>query len=158
MAARAPSQVRVETLVARGRSLVAFFAVLAGPPTLPAGYGHAAVAVAIIYCIYAVTLLALMRTRLGGSPRLPGATHAIDLAAYTVYVSVASEASLAVLAWFLFALVAATLRWGWRGALTTGSVGIAVHVVFGAESSSLRAGGAQPLQFIMIALLMGVMT
>jgi hypothetical protein len=63
-----------------------------------------------------------------------------------------------VLAWFLFVLVAATLRWGWRGALTTGSVGVAVHVALGAESSSLRAGVAQPLQFITIALLMGVMT
>ena len=65
---------------------------------------------------------------------MPGGTHAIDLTAYTVYVSLASEASLAVLAWFLFVLVAATLRWGWRGALTTGSVGIAVHVAFGARA------------------------
>ena len=101
----------------------------------------------------------MMRTRVGGSPRLPGATHAIDLAAYTVYVSVASEASLAVLAWFLFALVAATLRWGWRGALTTGSVGIAVHVAFGARAVEFGHDPASaPRQFIMTALLMGVFT
>src|SRR6476646_11722378 len=153
MAARAPSQVRVETLVARGRSLVAVFALLAGPPPLHAVYGNAAIAVAAIYCLYSIALLGMMRTRCAVSPRLPGATRAIDLAAYTVYVSVASQASLAVLAWFLFALVAATLRWGWRGALTTGSVGIAVHVALGAESSRLSAGVAQQLQFITIALL-----
>ena len=159
MAARAPSQVRVETLVARGRSLVAVFALLAGPPPLHAVYGNAAIAVAAIYCLYSIALLAMMRTRFAGSPRLPGATHAIDLAAYTVYVSVASQASLAVLAWFLFALVAATLRWGWRGALTTGSVGIAVHVAFGARAVEFGQDPASaPRQFIMTALLMGVFT
>src|SRR4051812_31889760 len=135
MAARAPSQVRVETLVARGRSLVAIFALLAGSPALPVTYDNAALAVAVIYSLYSLALLVMMRTRFGGNPRLPGATHAIDLAAYAAYVAVASGASLAVLAWFLFALVAATLRWGWRGALTTGSVCIAVHVAFGARAA-----------------------
>lgn len=159
MAARAPSQVRVETLVARGRSLVAFFALLAGPSVIPGGHGGASLAVAVAYCVYSLVLLALMRTRLGGNPQLPGATHAIDLAVYTGYVAVASDAPLPVLAWFLFTLVAATLRWGWRGALTTGSVGIAVHVAFGARAAEFgHDPAAAPRQFIMTALLMGVFT
>ena len=40
-----------------------------------------------------------------------------------------------MLAWFLFLLVSATLRWGWRGTLTTGSVAIALHVAFGAQAA-----------------------
>ena len=159
MAVRAPSQVRIETLVARGRLTLAFFALLAiflQLPGLPAT--PALTTFALGFLAYACILAGLLRTRFGGSPHFPGATHALDLTAYTGYVWLLGGSALPVLAWFLYVLVAATLRWGWRGALTTGSVAVAVHVVLGAESSSLRADTAQPLQFIMIALLMGVMT
>jgi signal transduction histidine kinase len=159
MPVRAPSQVRIETLVARGRLTLAFFALLAIYLQLPGLPGTSALTTfALGFLAYACILAGLLRTRFGGSPHFPGATHALDLTAYAAYVWLLGGSALPVLAWFLFVLVAATLRWGWRGALTTGSVGVAVHVVLGAESSSLRAGGAQPLQFIMIALLMGVMT
>jgi len=158
MPVRAPSQVRIETLVARGRLTLAFFALLAIFLQLP-GLPETPVLTtfALGFLAYACILAGLLRTRFGGSPHFPGATHALDLTAYAAYVWLLGGSALPVLAWFLYVLVAATLRWGWRGALTTGSVGIAVHVVLGAESSS-RAGAAQPLQFIMIALLMGVMT
>jgi signal transduction histidine kinase len=158
MATRAPSQVRVETLLARGRALVAFFALLAGRPPAPAPT-RVVLVVAGLYCLYSLVLLAVVRTRAGGDPRLPGGTHAIDLAAYAVYVAVAGEMSLPILAWFLFALVAATLRWGWRGALTTGSVGIVVHVAIGARTFEIGQNPATAArQFILTALLMGVMT
>jgi signal transduction histidine kinase len=156
MAAGAPSQVRVETLVARGRALVAVFALLAAAPVRGS---EAPVAIAAVYCIYSLALLAAMRTRLGGEPRLPGATHAVDLAAYAAYLSVAGELSLPVLSWFLFLLVAATLRWGWRGALSTGSVAVAVHVGFGVRATEFAHDRVTaPREFIMLALLMGVMT
>jgi len=159
MPVRAPSQVRIETLVARGRLTLALFALLAIYLQLPGLPGTSDLTTfALGFLAYACILAGLLRTRFGGSPHFPGATHALDLTAYAAYVWLLGGSALPVLAWFLFVLVAATLRWGWRGALTTGSVGVAVHVVLGAESSSLRAGGAQPLQFIMIALLMGVMT
>jgi signal transduction histidine kinase len=159
MPVRAPSQVRIETLVARGRLTLALFALLAIFLQLPGLPGTPALTTfALGFLAYACILTGLLRTRFGGSPHFPGATHALDLTAYAGYVWLLGGSALPVLAWFLFVLVAATLRWGWRGALTTGSVGVAVHVVLGAESSSLRGGGAQPLQFIMIALLMGVMT
>jgi hypothetical protein len=160
MAQRAPSQVRVETLVARGRLVLGGFALLAARLSALGGRSEgAAVAVTIAFTAYAVLLLLVVRTRAGSSPRYPGATHAIDLAAYTAYLSAATAASPAVLAWFLFALVAATLRWGWRGALTTGSIGIAAHVAFGAHAAEYArdpAGAAR--QFILLALLMGVVT
>ena len=159
MTARAPSQVRVETLVARGRLLVAFFALVAGTQPTRQSHMGATLAVAGLYGLYAVALLGIMRTRVAGDPRVPGATHAVDLVGYAAYVSVAGETSLPVLAWFLFALVAATLRWGWRGALTTGSVAIAVHVAVGARGVEFGHDAATASrQFIMMAVLMGVMT
>ncbi len=159
MAVRAPSQVRIETLVARGRLTLALFALLAIYLRLPGLPGTPALTTfTLVFLGYACVLAVLLRTRFGTSPHLPGATHALDLTAYAAYVWLLGGPALPVLAWFLFVLVAATLRWGWRGALTTGSVGVAIHVAIGAESSSLRAGVTQPLQFIAIALLMGVMT
>jgi signal transduction histidine kinase len=51
------------------------------------------------------------------------------------------------------------LRWGWRGALTTGSVAIAIHVAFGARAAEFaKTPGMTSRQFVMLALLMGVMT
>src|SRR5580765_8142454 len=159
MAVRAPSQVRIETLVARGRLTLAFFVLLAIYLRLPGLPGTPALTTfALGFLVYACVLAGLLRTRFGTSPHLPGATHALDLTAYAAYVWLLGGPAMPVLAWFLFVLVAATLRWGWRGALTTGSVGVAVHVALGAESSRLSAGVAQPLQCITIALLMGVTT
>jgi signal transduction histidine kinase len=136
--------------------LFALLAIFLQQPGLPGT--PALTTFALGFLAYACILAGLLRTRFGASPHLPGATHALDLTGYAAYVWLLGGSALPVLAWFLFVLVAATLRWGWRGALTTGSVGVTIHVALGAESSSLRAGVAQPLQFIMIALLMGVMT
>ncbi len=158
MAARAPSQVRVETLVARGRVVVAGFALLAGrigPARPPA----AATFITLAFAAYALALLLIVRTRAASSPHYPSATHAIDLAAYGAFLSIAGGTSPPVLAWLLFALVAATLRWGWRGALTTGSIGVAVHVAFGAHALEYtREPAVSARQFIVVALLMGVVT
>jgi signal transduction histidine kinase len=160
MPARAPSQVRVETLVAQGRAISAGFTLLAAQLGVLGGRTNRwGTAVTIGVAVYALALLPLVRTRAGNSPRYPGATHAIDLAAYAAYLSVAGSLDLAGLGWFLFVLVAATLRWGWRGALTTGSVGIAVHVAFGARAAELAQDPAMtPREFVTRALLMGVMT
>src|SRR5206468_9742357 len=87
MAVRAPSQVRIETLVARGRLTLAIFALLAislGLPGLPPT--PAITTFTLGFLAYAGLLAVLLRTRVGSSPHLPGATHAIDLTAYAAYV------------------------------------------------------------------------
>jgi signal transduction histidine kinase len=160
MTGRASSQVRIETLIARGRLLVAAFALLAvrltsighSPPTIAGG-------IAAAFLLYALVLIALVRTRASESPHWSGATHALDLTFYGVYLSIVGSLALPVLAWFLFALVAATLRWAWRGTLTTGSIAIAVHVAFGVRAAEvLHNPVTAPAQFITLAVLMGVMT
>ncbi len=158
MPSRAPSQVRVETLIARGRLVLALFSLLA----LPLAGGRNAsilVGVSLGYLAYAAVTFAVVRTRFGAGPHWPGATHAVDLAAYGIVLFLSGTLATQTLAWFVFALVAATLRWGWRGTLTTGSVAIALHVAFGALSAEvLRDSRLSPVQFITTALLMGVLT
>ena len=102
MAVRAPSQVRIETLVARGRLTLAFFALLAIFLRLPGLPGTPALTTFTLgFLAYACLLAGLLRTRFGASPHLPGATHALDLTAYAAYVWLLGGPALPVLAWFL---------------------------------------------------------
>jgi signal transduction histidine kinase len=157
MPPRAPSQVRVETLVARGRLVVAGFMVVALQLVAPRA-GLTGQRTALVYLAWAGALAVLVRTRFGDGPRWPGATHAIDLAAYGAMLWLLGSLAPSMLAWFLFVLVAATLRWGWRGTLTTGSVSVALHVALGARAAESLVGRVAPLEFITLALLMGVIT
>lgn len=158
MTPRAPSQVHVETLIARGRLVLAVFMLLAlrVAEHKPSG---APFRVAAAYLAYAAVLVLVLRTRFGDGPRWPGATHAVDITLYALVLFVLGGVATPLLGWFLFLLVAATLRWGWRGSLTTGSVAVALHVAVGAGAAGImRAPGMTPAQFITLALLMGVMT
>src|SRR4030095_2693313 len=158
MAGRASSQVQVETLISRGRLVLAVFSLL-GLRLGGLRPDPEAIQISWVFLAYAVLLLLLATTRAVESRHWPGATHAIDLAAYAAYLSQVGGLALPVLAWFLFALVAATLRWGWRGTLTTGSVAVVMHVGLGARAAELiRDPAMTPAQFIVLALLMGVMT
>lgn len=158
MPSRAPSQVRVETLIARGRLVLAVFMLLALRVAMPRG-SASAFRLALVFLAYASVLGLLVRTRLGDGPRWPGATHAVDLSVYAICLFLLGGLAPSMLAWFLFLLVAATLRWGWRGTLTTGSVAIALHVAFGARAvETLQNARMAPAEFITLALLMGVMT
>jgi signal transduction histidine kinase len=159
MAARASSQVHVETLISRGRMVLAVF-ILVGLRLGGLRPDPEAMQIAWAFLAYALLLLLLLANTGGVESRhWPGATHAIDLAVYAVYLSQVGSLALPVLAWFLFLLVAATLRWGWRGTLTTGSMAVAVNVGVGARAAELiRDPAMTPALFIVLALLMGVMT
>ena len=158
MPPRAPSQVRVETLIARGRLVLAVFMLLALRVAM-IRESAPAFRVALVFLAYAAALGLLVRTRFGDGPRWPGATHAVDLSTYAICIFLLGGLAPPMLAWFLFLLVAATLRWGWRGTLTTGSVAIALHVAFGAQAvETLQKTRLAPAEFITLALLMGVMT
>ena len=158
MPARAPSQLHVETLVARGRLVLAAFMLLAlrmAPPPV----GEPAHRVAAVYLAYAIAVALVVRTRFGEGPRWPGATHALDLTVYALTLFLLGGLATPMLAWFLFLLVASTLRWGWHGTLTTGSVAVALHVAIGAQAvEAARVSEVTPVQFVTLALLMGVMT
>ena len=157
MPPRAPSQARIETLIARGRVVLALFMVLALQVVVPRATPGAQQA-AVLFFFYAAVVALVVRTRYGDGARWPGATHALDLAAYGTMLLLLGGVATAMLAWFLYVLVSATLRWGWRGTLTTGSIAVALHVALGARASESLGSRVAPLEFITLALLMGVMT
>jgi signal transduction histidine kinase len=157
MPSRAPSQVRIETLIARGRIVLALFMVLALQVAVPRATAGAQ-QTAILFLGYAAGIGLVVRTRFGDGARWPGASHALDLTAYGAMLLLLGGVAPSMLAWFLYVLVSATLRWGWRGTLTTGSIAVALHVALGARAAESLGSRLAPLEFITLALLMGVMT
>ncbi len=134
MRTRASSQVRIESLIARGRLALAAFALFAVRVEAPDAIKDNAAFLAAGFLLYSLAALALGCWRPAGNQRVPIATHAVDVVAYTAILWLVGPSSFSVLAWLLFVLVAATLRWGWRGALTTGGVAIAMLVAINARA------------------------
>ena len=144
MRTRASSQVRIESLIARGRLALAAFALFAVRVEAPDAIKANAAFLAAGFLVYSVVALALGYWRPVGKQRVPIATHAVDVVAYMAILWLVGPASFSALAWLLFVLVAATLRWGWRGALTTGGVAIAMLVTINARPGIVRTvGGGQ---------------
>src|SRR4030095_12097610 len=87
MAVRAPAQVRIETLVARGRLTLALFALLAIFLRLPGLPGTPALTTfALGFLGYACVLGGRPGPRSGGTPPFPGAPPALALPAYAASV------------------------------------------------------------------------
>jgi signal transduction histidine kinase len=137
--------------------VLALFMVLAMQVTVPRATPGAQQA-AVLFLGYAAAIGLAVRTRFGDGARWPGVTHALDLTGYGAMLLLLGGVAPAMLAWFLYVLVAATLRWGWRGTLTTGSIAVALHVALGVRAAELLGSRVAPLEFITLALLMGVMT
>lgn len=159
MAARPLAQARLETLIARGRAALAAFAVAALWLHPARGSGlELALTLSLVYLAYALVLLLLVATRAVNSPRWPAATHAMDLAMLASFLFAArGDTAPPLIAWFAFTLVAATLRWGWRGAITTGSLGLALFVAFGLPHGAARRAPGAAAEYVTTILLLAVL-
>jgi signal transduction histidine kinase len=157
MASRPQAQTHVETLIARGRVALAVFVVAAFrlSPVAADEIGLTSF-VTLTYLAHAFGLLVLTRTSLVASAKWPSATHALDLALLAAYLFAGGGRTIPFVAWFAFVLVAATLRWAWRGAIGTGSLALMFYAGLG-----IRMVGMAPppavAQYIMTALLLGIL-
>jgi signal transduction histidine kinase len=126
-------QARAERLIATGRVVLATFSLLAiwWDPANPAQHVKITYALLTGYMSYAL-LLALLAWRMETLIiRLRLHTHVLDLVIFALLVFFTEGASSPFFVYFVFALVAATLRWQWRGALWTGVVAFMVFIATG---------------------------
>jgi len=112
---------RQERLIGAGRVVLAGSSLLAVwlDPSEPAKYAQIAYGLLVAYLAYAV-VVALAVTRAQAVPsgwRL--ATHGVDLLFFSLFIYFTSGPASPFTAYFVFALVCATLRWQWRGTLWT---------------------------------------
>jgi signal transduction histidine kinase len=110
----------VERLIAVARVVFASFGLLAIylDPSQPARHSDITYAILIAYVVYAAALAGVVHLRLA----VPGqdvASHLIDIATVGTLMHFTDGPTSPFFVFFTFALLAATLRWNWRGALGT---------------------------------------
>ncbi len=138
-------QSRAEWLIGAGRLALAAFALLATwlDPSGPAKYARAAYAFPAAFLIYALLVASLVLRSGSRLKRLPLVTHVVDLAVFSLFIYFFSifiyfteGATSSFILYFVFLLLAATLRWQWRGTLWTAVAALATFIgmgVYGAK-------------------------
>ena len=119
-------RVRAERLIATGRVVLAAFSLLAvwiAPPT-PAGHTNATTLLLAAYLGYALVLALVAWFAYARVLRFGLLTHALDLALFSLFVYLTEGPASPFFTYFVFALVAATLRWQSRGALWTAAMAV----------------------------------
>ena len=125
-------RMRPERLIAAGRVVLAIASLFAVwlDPDEPIRYPTVAYGVLMAYVAYAVSVATLL-WQVEAVPRLwPVATHAADLACFSLFIFFTDPTS-PFTVYFVFALLAATLRWQVRGTLWTATIVITVFFGFG---------------------------
>ncbi len=128
-----PPRLRAERLIAVGRVVLAGSSLLAlwRDPSEPAKYAATAYGLLAAYLAYS-TLLALFSWRTGRSGGVGALVeHSFDLVFFSTFMYFTSGPASPFIAYFVFSLVCATLRWRWRGTLWTAVASLASFLGLG---------------------------
>ena len=145
-------RVRVERLIATGRVVLATCSLLAvwlDSSTTPAQYRVATNVLLAAYVAYAVGLAMVAWLGRAPSVRLGLVTHVVDLALFSLFVYLTERPASPFYTYFIFAMVGATLRWQWRGALWTALVALVAFNAVGLyEAKITRDPGFELNRFV----------
>jgi signal transduction histidine kinase len=146
---------RAERLIAGGRVILAASSLFAVwlDPTEPAKFAAVAYGLLAAYLVYAVAI-ALWVAR---SAAVPGPqrllSHAFDLAFFSLFTYFTAGPASPFIAYFVFSLVCATLRWQWRGTFWTALVALATFLGLGVYFAEvLRDPSFELMPFIIRAV------
>jgi len=131
------SRTRAERVVAAGRLVLAastLFAIWLDP-SQPAKYADLTYALMVVYVGYSLALLALVWTSRGPFRLLGLLTHIADLGLFSVFMYLTEGPGSPFFSYFLFALVGATIRWQWRGAVWTAAAALVAFNGMGVYAS-----------------------
>lgn len=156
---------RAERLIASGRVVLAAVSSLAVwfDPAEPARHAEAAYGLLVGYLGYSLAVAALVWRSGPGSERHRLATQGIDLAFFSLMLFFTAGTTNPFIAYFVFAVICATLRWQWRGALWTAAASLVSFLAIGLYLVLEEPGfNAQPLAvrgiyLALIAVLLGYM-
>jgi signal transduction histidine kinase len=150
---------RTERLIAGGRVVLAASSLFAvwRDPSEPAKYASIAYALLIAYLVYAITV-ALVAWRDRAPARFQGwLTHVFDLIFFSAFMYFTSGPASPFIAYYVFALVCATLRWQWQGTLWTAIASLASFLGLGYYfAERLRDPDFELNEFIIRGFYMGV--
>lgn len=114
-------QATAERLIAGGRVVlaVASLAAIWADPAEPARHAATVYGICVAYLVYALAIGAVAWIYLRRLPRFGLITHLIDLPVFTLLLYFTDGPASPFFAYFVFAVLSATLRWRWAGAMLT---------------------------------------
>lgn len=115
-------QGRTERLIAIGRVVLAASSLIAIwlDPSQPEKYAAATYTVMAIYVVYALGLAGAVWMSPVSGFRFQLGIHALDLLAFSLFIFLTEGPPTSpFFVYFIFSILCATLRWGWRGTLWT---------------------------------------
>jgi len=159
------SRQRAERLIALGRVVLASASLLAiwFDPGEPARHPRMAYGLLWAYVAYSLAL-ALVAWRSSSVPEWRRrATQAVDLAFFSAMLFFTAGTTTPFITYFVFAVICATLRWQWRGALWAAAASLASFLAIGFYLL-LREPGFEPyplivraIYLVVVAVLVGYM-
>ena len=119
-------RIRAERLIATSRVVLAVFSLLAVwlDPYTPDVHERTTYVLLLGYSTYSLIVASVVWLAQGPLRRLGVATHALDLLLFSVLTYLTEGPTSPFFTYFTFAIVAATLRWQWRGALWTAAAAL----------------------------------
>ena len=130
---------QTERLIAAGRVVLASFSLLAIwlDPTTPSRYASIAYPLLIAYVLYAAVVVIVVWASHGALVRVRVATHIVDLIMFSLFMYFIEGPTSPFFAYFVFAIVCATLRWQWQGTLWTAVAVLAAFLGIGFYASEI---------------------
>ncbi len=126
-------QTRAELLIASARFLLASCSLFAIwlDPSEPSRYAELAYLIMSIYVVYSMAL-AVIAWRVNYPMKLFGfCTHAVDIGLFTIFIFFTEGPTSPFFVYFLFAVLCATIRWKWRGAVHTSAIALIAFICLG---------------------------
>lgn len=150
---------RAERLIAAGRIVLAASSLFAVwlDPTEPAKFASVAYSLLAAYLVYAIAiaLWVVRAAAVRGPQRL--LSHAFDLVFFSLFTYFTAGPASPFIAYFVFSLVCATLRWQWRGTFWTALIALATFLGLGVYFAEvLRDPSFELTPFIIRAVYLAV--
>jgi len=119
-------RIRAERLIATSRVVLAVFSLVAAwlDPYTSDVHERTIHVLLLSYSTYSLIVAAVVWLAQGPVRRLGVATHTLDLLLFSVLTYLTEGPTSPFFTYFTFAMVAATLRWQWRGALWTAAAAL----------------------------------
>jgi signal transduction histidine kinase len=135
---------RTERLITAGRVILALFSLIAIwlDPTTPSRYAILAYPLLIAYVLYAVIVALVVWASHGPMARLRLATHIFDVLMFSLFIYFIEGPTSPFFAYFVFAIVCATLRWQWQGTLWTAVAVLTAFLGIGYYASEILQDSA----------------
>ena len=140
---KSPPRVRVEWLIAGARVVLAFGTALAIAIN-PGELGRATAYFLGWYSIYSLTLLALVWTPVRFARGWDIIVHVVDMAAFAAWFFLVDGVTNAMVVYYLFVLICATIRWQSVGTMWTAVVAVSLQGAIGLYAAPLLGAPAAP--------------